>query len=59
MVATDLAIRMSTLTGDQVTFDGYVQRIRRIRSSQSVDGPHVELLLDQAPIRWEAERAWA
>jgi len=58
MVHTDLAIRMPTSTGDQVTFDEYFPRIRSIRSSRSVDVLRVELLPGQTPASW-AEQAEA
>lgn len=58
MVHTDLAIRMPTSTGDQVTFDEYFPRIRKIRSSRSVDVLRVELLPGQTPAEW-AEQAEA
>ncbi|TCJ40492.1 FtsK/SpoIIIE domain-containing protein [Parafrankia sp. BMG5.11] len=58
MVHTDLAIRMPTSTGDQVNFDEYFPRIRKIRSSRSVDVLRVELLPGQTPAQW-AEQAEA
>ncbi|MCK9921203.1 cell division protein FtsK [Frankia sp. AgPm24] len=58
MVHTDLAIRMPTSTGDQVTFNEYFPRIRSIRASRSVDVLRVELLPGQTPAQW-AEQAEA